>query len=450
MIGTNLNSRYEVQKLIGEGATSTVYLGVDGVLGRQVALKVLHPHVRDTTRKRFFQEAMAAAQLNHPNIMAIHDRGEDNGRVYLVVEYVRGKPLSDFVPTDTDTVIKLGSQIAYALHYAHEREIIHRDIKPANIMVTPEGNIKIMDLGLALPREAKRVTAPGMVIGTPAYISPEQAQGSKDLDKRTDVYSLGIILYELLTGQVPFQADTPYAIVHGHIYTEPELPSKVNPDLTPAIDAVLKRALEKDRENRYPTALAVYQDALWVTDIARDGLPVYSFYDEINRIDLTQEAIPHFGFPHCIGADNTPDFAGDFDCSTVTAPTFTLQTHSSPMDLSTYDYDLFPRLQNSLIVVLMGSNNTQYIAGHALLSIELREDDVLYEILAPVDAVGMGRWRWEQDDGYDILLSHAEFVNNQAGGIWGHYPYAVAPSPEGWLYFSVSGIGMLVFRPHTR
>ena len=166
MIGTNLNSRYEVQKLIGEGATSTVYLGVDGVLGRQVALKVLHPHVRDTTRKRFFQEAMAAAQLNHPNIMAIHDRGEDNGRDYLVVEYVNGQPLSDFVPTDTDTVIKLGSQIAYALHYAHEREIIHRDIKPANIMVTPEGNIKIMDLGLALLRGAI-----GTLFTTPIWTS---------------------------------------------------------------------------------------------------------------------------------------------------------------------------------------------------------------------------------------------------------------------------------------
>ena len=168
MIGTKLNDRYEVQKLIGEGATSTVYLGVDSVLGRKVALKILHPHVRDTTRKRFFQEAMAAAQLNHPNIMGIHDRGEDNSRDYLVVEYVDGRPLSEFIPTNVETVTDLGAQIANALHYAHEREIIHRDIKPANIMVTPENNIKIMDLGLALPREAKRGTAPGMVIGTPA------------------------------------------------------------------------------------------------------------------------------------------------------------------------------------------------------------------------------------------------------------------------------------------
>lgn len=202
---------------------------------------------------------------------------------------------------------------------------------------------------------------------------------------------------------------------------------------------------------RYPTALAIYQDALWVTDVARDALPVYSFYDEINRIDLDAETSPHFGFPYCIGAENIPDLVGDFDCSTATAPTFTLQTHSSPMDLATYDADLFPRLENSLFVVLMGSNNNQYIAGHSVLSIDLRDDNVLFEILAPMDTIGTALpWRWEQADGYNIQLSHAEFVNNQAGGIWGHFPYAVATSPEGWVYFSASGIGVLVFRPHTR
>lgn len=253
MIGTNLNSRYEVQKLIGEGATSAVYLGIDSVLGREVALKVLHPHVRDTTRKRFFQEAMAAAQLNHPNIMAIHDRGEDNGRDYLVVEYVRGKPLSDFVPTDGETVSKLGSQIAYALHYAHEREIIHRDIKPANIMVTPEGNIKIMDLGLALPREAKRVTAPGMVIGTPAYISPEQAKG-KDLDHRTDIYSLGIVLFEMATGELPFNADDITALLLQHVQQAPPPPSMVNPDVSMALESIILKTLEKNRDQRFSTA----------------------------------------------------------------------------------------------------------------------------------------------------------------------------------------------------
>lgn len=260
MIGTKLNDRYEVQKLIGEGATSTVYLGIDSVLGRNVALKILHPHVRDTTRKRFFQEAMAAAQLNHPNIMGIHDRGEDNDRVYLVVEYVEGRPLSEFIPTNVETVTNLGTQIATALHYAHEHEIIHRDIKPANIMVTPENNIKIMDLGLALPREAKRVTAPGMVIGTPAYISPEQAKG-KDLDFRTDIYSLGIVLFEMATGELPFNADDITALLLQHVQQPPPRPTLMNPDLPMALENVILKTLEKNRDRRFSTARAL-ADAL--------------------------------------------------------------------------------------------------------------------------------------------------------------------------------------------
>lgn len=253
MIGTKLNDRYEIQKLLGEGATSTVYLGTDNVLGRQVALKVLHPHVRDTTRKRFFQEAMAAAQLNHPNIMAIHDRGEDNSRDYLVVEYVGGRPLTEFIPTTPQRVAELGAQIARALHYAHEREIIHRDIKPANIMVTPEGSIKIMDLGLALPREAKRVTAPGMVIGTPAYISPEQAKG-KDLDYRTDIYSLGIVLFEMATGELPFNADDITALLLQHVQQPPPRPTLIVPDFPMALENVILKTLEKNRDRRFTTA----------------------------------------------------------------------------------------------------------------------------------------------------------------------------------------------------
>jgi serine/threonine protein kinase/DNA-binding CsgD family transcriptional regulator len=255
MIGRKLNQRYEIHELLGEGATSEVYRGIDTLLGREVALKILHPHVRDTTRKRFFQEAMAAAQLNHPNIMLIHDRGEDNSRDFLVVEYVRGKSLTDFIPTSPEKVIDLGAQIASALHYAHERHIIHRDIKPANIMVTPEGQVKIMDLGLALPREAQRVTAPGMVIGTPAYISPEQAKG-KDLDRRTDIYSLGIVLYEMVTGQLPFNADDITALLLQHVQQPPPPPRLIVPQIPLALETVILKSLEKDRERRFQTAQA--------------------------------------------------------------------------------------------------------------------------------------------------------------------------------------------------
>ncbi|MDQ7026634.1 MAG: protein kinase [Anaerolineae bacterium] len=252
MIGTKLNNRYEVIELLGEGATSTVYKGLDDRLGREVALKVLHPHVRDTTRKRFFQEAMAAAQLNHAHIMAIYDRGEDNSRDYLVIEYVRGEPLTHHIPASIDLVIRLGAQIADALHYAHERDIIHRDIKPANIMVTPEIDIKIMDLGLALPREAKRVTAPGMVIGTPAYISPEQAKG-KELDRRTDIYSLGIVLYEMATGQLPFNADDITALLLQHVQQQPPPPTLMEPSMPKALENIIMKTLEKDRERRFQT-----------------------------------------------------------------------------------------------------------------------------------------------------------------------------------------------------
>jgi serine/threonine protein kinase/DNA-binding CsgD family transcriptional regulator len=256
MIGTKLNNRYEVQKLIGEGATSTVYLGIDTVLGRKVALKILHPHVRSSTHKRFLQEAMAAAQLNHPNIMAIYDRGEDDHREYLVVEYVEGDSLTYYIPTTPDKVVDLGSQIAYALYYAHENQIIHRDIKPANIMVTSDGRIKIMDLGLALPREAKRVTAPGMVIGTPAYISPEQAKG-KDLDHRTDIYSLGIVLYEMATGQLPFNADDITALLLQHVQQPPPPLRALNEDISMALENVILKTLEKDRERRFQSAKAL-------------------------------------------------------------------------------------------------------------------------------------------------------------------------------------------------
>lgn len=252
MIGTKLNNRYEVIELLGEGATSTVYKGLDDRLGREVALKVLHPHVRDTTRKRFFQEAMAVAQLNHAHVMAIFDRGEDNSRDYLVIEYVRGNPLTHYIPSSIDLVIRLGAQIADALHYAHERDIIHRDIKPANIMVTPETDIKIMDLGLALPREAKRVTAPGMVIGTPAYISPEQAKG-KDLDRRTDIYSLGIVLYEMATGQLPFNADDITALLLQHVQQQPPPPTLIEPNMPKALESIILKTLEKDRERRFQT-----------------------------------------------------------------------------------------------------------------------------------------------------------------------------------------------------
>ncbi len=252
MIGRKLGNRYEIQEHLGDGSTATVYKALDTRLGRQVALKVLLPHVRETTRKRFFQEATAAAQLNHPNVMAIYDIAEDADMHYLVVEYVEGYPLSHYVPSPADVVARLGAQIALALHYAHQRSVIHRDIKPANIKVTPEGQVKIMDLGLALPKEATRVTADGMVIGTPAYLSPEQAQGFP-LDNRTDIYSLGVVLYEMATGHLPFDAEEIPALLLQQVKQPPPPPRLIAPDLPVEFERVILKALEKNPARRFQT-----------------------------------------------------------------------------------------------------------------------------------------------------------------------------------------------------
>ena len=256
MIGRILSRRYEILNLVGEGATAVVYRARDRKLNRIVALKVLHPQSRPAAQQRFLQEALASAQLHHPNIMSIFDLDEDLGQQFLVVEYIEGTPLGDMIPASLDVVVRVGVQIARALHYAHQRGIIHRDIKPANIMVTPDGQAKLMDLGLALPPEAKRVTAAGMIIGTPAYLSPEQAQGQA-LDFRTDIYSFGVVLFESATGQLPFNQDDIQALLLQHVREAAPSPRAINPAIPPELDAIILKALEKSPARRFPNAGAM-------------------------------------------------------------------------------------------------------------------------------------------------------------------------------------------------
>lgn len=253
MLGRRLNNRYEVQELVGEGATAAVYRGLDLRLQRTVGIKVLLPYVDSTTRQRFQREAHSAAQLNHPNIMAIFDVGEENDRAFLVVEYVEGEPLYNFIPSAPRRAADFARQICLALDYAHRRNVIHRDIKPANIHITPDGVVKIMDFGLAITPESKRLTAMGRIIGTPAYLSPEQAQGLK-LDHRTDLYSLGIVLYELVTGVLPFDADDIGVLLLQQVKKTPKPPRDLAPEVPPALEAIILRAMEKEPQNRYASA----------------------------------------------------------------------------------------------------------------------------------------------------------------------------------------------------
>src|SRR5204863_3181074 len=226
-----LAGRYEIQRLLGHGGMAEVYLGTDRVLGRQVAVKVLGPQfARDATFvARFRREAQAAAALNHPNVVSVYDTGSDDGTHFIVMEYVRGKTLSDVIREDApllpERAAEIAQGVAQALAFAHKGGIIHRDVKPGNIMLTPTGDVKVMDFGIARATSSESLTQTATVLGTATYFSPEQAQG-EPVDARSDVYSLGIVLYEMLTGRPPFNGDSAVTVAYKHVREQPVLPSK--------------------------------------------------------------------------------------------------------------------------------------------------------------------------------------------------------------------------------
>ena len=267
--------RYRVEARIGQGGMAEVYRGFDPALERTVAIKVLlPPYDRDAGFvARFRREAQAAARLSHPNIVGVYDTGADGDTQYIVMEYIEGRTLASFLagggkPTPMQSV-ELTDKIAGALAAAHAQGIVHRDIKPANVMVTREGAVKVMDFGIA--RLQSDATAPqtSSVIGTPAYFSPEQAQGQQ-VDARSDIYSLGCVLYELLAHRPPFTGDTPVAIAYKQVNESPVPPSQVNPEVPPRLDAVVMKCMAKNPANRYQSAAELSEDL----DRARRGQEV--------------------------------------------------------------------------------------------------------------------------------------------------------------------------------
>jgi serine/threonine-protein kinase len=271
---------YEILGLIGKGGMGEVYKARDSRLGRDVAIKVLlQERVSDPERKRrFLQEARAASALNHPNIVTVYDISQDEGRDFLVMEYVRGKTLKEVIPDRSlplREVSGYGSQAASALTAAHKAGIIHRDIKSANIMVTSEGQVKVLDFGLAKLTDPVSIapenetltlmalTTPGMIMGTVAYMSPEQTRGEL-LDARSDIFSLGCVLYEAATGRLPFQGRSALESMHAIATADPPTPSTLNPELSAEFDRVIRLAMAKDRDRRYASAdeLAAALDAM--------------------------------------------------------------------------------------------------------------------------------------------------------------------------------------------
>ncbi|HEX9681917.1 MAG TPA: Stk1 family PASTA domain-containing Ser/Thr kinase [Acidimicrobiales bacterium] len=258
--------RYHLQRGIARGGMADVFLAHDQMLDRPVALKVLFPELSSDSSfvERFRREAQSAANLSHPNIVNVFDWGEEDGTYFIVMEHVDGQPLSEIIrqegPLHADRAADIGAEIAAALSSAHRSGMIHRDVKPSNVLVPPDGHVKVTDFGIARAITASEgLTQTGAVMGTASYFSPEQAQGHA-LDPRSDLYSLGVVLYEMVTGRAPFTGDSPVSIAYKHVRENPTPVGDINPDVPDDFERIIHKAMAKDAANRYQSA----------TDLAAD------------------------------------------------------------------------------------------------------------------------------------------------------------------------------------
>jgi serine/threonine-protein kinase len=259
MVGEVLSDRYEVEELVGTGGMSSVFRAHDRLLDRKVALKVLHPQFSEDADyiERFRREARAVAALSHPNIVTVIDRGEHGNRQFIVFEYIDGENLKALIqrrgPAPVTTALELALQIARGLSFAHQQGLVHRDVKPQNVLLNGDGQAKVTDFGIARSLDVQHgMTQTGTVLGTSDYIAPEQAQGQR-VDEHTDVYSLGVVLYEMLKNEVPFPGENFVAVAMRHINEAPPAIRDTRPDVTPRLEAAVQRAMAKRPEDRFQT-----------------------------------------------------------------------------------------------------------------------------------------------------------------------------------------------------
>ncbi len=269
MIGTILGNRYEIEKIIGSGGMAIVYKATDRLLNRYVAIKMLREELKDDKEfvERFRVEAQSAASLNHSNIVSVYDVGQEDGLDYFVMEYIDGSTLKERIqagPIGWKTACKYAAQICNAIEHAHRKNIVHRDIKPHNIMLTKDDTIKVTDFGIARAVTSSTIVRQGNVIGSVHYFSPEQACGGV-VDFKSDIYSIGVVLYEMLTGRVPFEAENSVAVAKMHVDMQPESPQKFNPTIPVQLGEIVLKAMSKQPAKRYACAADFEEDLKKVT-----------------------------------------------------------------------------------------------------------------------------------------------------------------------------------------
>ncbi len=299
LLGTVLSGRYRLESKLGSGGMSTVYLARDETLERLVAVKLLHREISDQPDQleRFRREARSVAQVSHPNVVAVIDAGEDSGYPYIVFEYVSGETLKQRIDRmgrlPLDEAAAYAIEIGRGLSAAHARKLVHRDVKPQNVLIDPEGRAKVTDFGIARSLESDGLTKTGRVLGTTDYVSPEQAMG-QDVDSRSDIYSLGVLLYEMLTGKPPFEADSLVGVAMKHVNEPmPDLQER-RPDASSALAAVIERSTLKDPKKRYPdmgAMLAELEGALEV-EIARSGSSTSEATSVLDTVSNRKRLLP--------------------------------------------------------------------------------------------------------------------------------------------------------------
>ncbi|MFC0216070.1 Stk1 family PASTA domain-containing Ser/Thr kinase [Paenibacillus chartarius] len=290
MIGKKLGGRYEILERIGGGGMALVYLGLDHLLHRKVAVKVLRQqYVHDEEFiRRFRREAQAAASLSHPNVVSIYDVGQEGDIHYIVMEYIEGVTLNDLIkeraPLQVEEAVRYASQICDALEHAHHNEIIHRDIKPHNILIGKNGRIKVTDFGIARAATSSTITQTGSVVGSVHYFSPEHAKGTSTGEK-SDLYSLGIVLYQMLTGRLPFLGESPISVALKHLQEDVEEPRSVNPLIPQSVENIILKAMRKKPEERYQSATEMLADLETCLQPDRRNEPKIMFWHDEDGID---------------------------------------------------------------------------------------------------------------------------------------------------------------------